>query len=1194
MKKPYILEFSDYVKEIQTLDLHKGQVTAMAWSPNGEWFTSCSIDGVLNIFNSQENIQHRFSRPVFNSPLASLAWSRDGKYIVCGSTIGTLNIWEVGRFNSVEYKAKSKKKDTGCLTWGPSGVNGEQRIAFGGKDRNVHFYDFREWKCHAEETGVGHVEAILSIAWSPDGTTVVTGTEMGTIGIWKPFSIEDRNLPNLKEGTLNAWFADSGMHGTFAADGHILYRLSSVLSRESIYANDDEINSVAWSEDSNILASGGRLGYLCLWNVENEEILKDIDGKKKILNLGEEIFDVKFGYNGKILFVQTMNFLRIITTETLSEICTHKNDAWFDLNDPIIHSSLAVDSANNRLATISPKDKSKIIIYEVDYKALFAKISDKWCSYRAVAISLFGLPKSGRTSLSRALTGIGFEPKNIEDAFHVYTLSLNKDIHENGDEEKRDIFFWDLPSRSENELVHDIHAEIYTISLITLRPLPNTRATDPENLKLWVSILQHYSVVSQLKNSNFITIITHSDELLEKPSSTDTKFIADKLNLNSIYFVSNETNYGIPELIREIYKFIDWQKTIYFPFFDFLKNFQQVIIHLRDENRYLVSIPELYNEFLPKYPIIKKYIPSHSDEYFQNVLLLMKLKGEIYVFDSSDEILLEPLYYRVYVSAMMDGARKDEKGMGRLPINDARKGYGKQINFEKNTRIKGKQQLKLHGFIIKELQEKNIALEVSTNEGVYLVFPKTLSRERDNSEPRPPIVANYRIRGAVDDIYSSIIVRLLGLSVNYPKNELWKNEAIFIPADEKGSCGLKITPNKNKDEAELSIYFDIETNITEKLNFRKHVFKYIEDKELVDILSEQPLTYNNSKQYDAENVINNEVFLLWNREAKQQTEKNVKIIAELLKQRNIATIGDSALKPGQRSDEDLSKLDKCSVVLILLDGSTNEEQQKIIRQIDISNSTLIPIILPTAPENYNLPAKLKNLGIIDLRINLLDKDVIDSIEESIIDALKDKRNYNSFNTYNKHQIITINSHEEIDFRKSSSSLRIFISYSHAQRDYFPIFKADLIQYARIPGLDVEVFGDDAIPIGTAWDEFLQTKVADCDAMILLVSQEFMNSNYIQENEFGAALERLKAGRSLLIAPIYFAPCQFESDEELSRLQFFKPHGDGFGEAQNGNRFSYIDLVKFRQNDGQPIPNANRAHYMMELMRKLGPQLRELA
>ncbi|MCQ8127747.1 COR domain-containing protein [Methylomonas rivi] len=172
-------------------------------------------------------------------------------------------------------------------------------------------------------------------------------------------------------------------------------------------------------------------------------------------------------------------------------------------------------------------------------------------------------------------------------------------------------------------------------------------------------------------------------------------------------------------------------------------------------------------------------------------------------------------------------------------------------------------------------------------------------------------------------------------------------------------------------------------------------------------------------------------------------------------------------------------------------------------------------------------------------------------------------------------------------------LKIFISYSHAQRDYVSIFKADFDQYINSPELYAKVFADQEIPIGTDWDNFLQSKVANCDVMILLVSQEFMNSQYIQEKEFGAALERLKSDNSLLIAPIYFTPCQFSSDEELARLQFFKPHGDQFDQTQIGAKFAYTDLVKFRETDGQPIPNSNRQHYMMELVKRLKPELQKL-
>ena len=90
------------------------------------------------------------------------------------------------------------------------------------------------------------------------------------------------------------------------------------------------------------------------------------------------------------------------------------------------------------------------------------------------------------------------------------------------------------------------------------------------------------------------------------------------------------------------------------------------------------------------------------------------------------------------------------------------------------------------------------------------------------------------------------------------------------------------------------------------------------------------------------------------------------------------------------------------------------------------------------------------------------------------------------------------------------TLKIFISYSHAQREYVSIFKGDFEQYIRIPEVNVEVFADQEIPIGADWDNFLQDKVANCNVMILLVSQDFMNSKYIQEKEFSVAVERLKS------------------------------------------------------------------------------------
>ncbi|MBP6624043.1 MAG: toll/interleukin-1 receptor domain-containing protein, partial [Chitinophagaceae bacterium] len=166
--------------------------------------------------------------------------------------------------------------------------------------------------------------------------------------------------------------------------------------------------------------------------------------------------------------------------------------------------------------------------------------------------------------------------------------------------------------------------------------------------------------------------------------------------------------------------------------------------------------------------------------------------------------------------------------------------------------------------------------------------------------------------------------------------------------------------------------------------------------------------------------------------------------------------------------------------------------------------------------------------------------------------------------------------------ESKQKIKVFLSYSHAQTEYFKIFKTDLQTYLRIPGKEIEVFQDFEIPLGAKWDEYLQDKVSQCDVMILLVSQEFMNSDYITENEFGKAIKR----KDLLISPVYFAPCDFGHETELSALQFYKPYGNEFQQADKGLEFSYIDLVKFKETDGEVIPNANRAHYMKKYTVKL--------
>jgi len=180
-----------------------------------------------------------------------------------------------------------------------------------------------------------------------------------------------------------------------------------------------------------------------------------------------------------------------------------------------------------------------------------------------------------------------------------------------------------------------------------------------------------------------------------------------------------------------------------------------------------------------------------------------------------------------------------------------------------------------------------------------------------------------------------------------------------------------------------------------------------------------------------------------------------------------------------------------------------------------------------------------------------------------------------------------------DLQDIKTKKKLFISYSHAQTQQFITFNKDLKNYLKSNKFDIVIFDDFNIPLGESWDEYLQEKAIECDIMILLVSQEFINSEYIKKNEFGKAIEKLTNGNKILISPIYFAPCNFQNEEDLKDLQFFKPNGINYGEARKSNEFSYCDLIKFNEKDGTLIENNERRHYIKDYVDKLLLEIEKL-
>ena len=107
----------------------------------------------------------------------------------------------------------------------------------------------------------------------------------------------------------------------------------------------------------------------------------------------------------------------------------------------------------------------------------------------------------------------------------------------------------------------------------------------------------------------------------------------------------------------------------------------------------------------------------------------------------------------------------------------------------------------------------------------------------------------------------------------------------------------------------------------------------------------------------------------------------------------------------------------------------------------------------------------------------------------------------------------------------NTTVSIFLSYSHKDESIKNLLDIHLSPLKR--NNLVSVWNDRSIKPGQYWDKVIKYELENADIILLLVSADFINSDYIWNVEITRSIQRHNNGDAVVI-PIYCRPCDYQN------------------------------------------------------------------
>jgi WD40 repeat protein len=232
-----LYKLSDFTH--QALEGHTHVITSIDFSPDGSILASGDRSGSICLWDVDDGRCTRILRDAQMGYILSISFSTDGGTLAAVGS--TFNFWDLSNADNTVPTAKmgANGYSINSIAYSPDGIH----VASGSNDNAVRLWNVADRSRDAVLKG--HTNIITSVAFSPNGKIITSGSGNGGVQFW--------SVDNGGGGCNKCLVSLSRNHGS------------------------SMVRSVAFSHDGRTLASAGDDGTICLWN-PNEHVRRQDEG----------------------------------------------------------------------------------------------------------------------------------------------------------------------------------------------------------------------------------------------------------------------------------------------------------------------------------------------------------------------------------------------------------------------------------------------------------------------------------------------------------------------------------------------------------------------------------------------------------------------------------------------------------------------------------------------------------------------------------------------------------------------------------------------------------------------------------------------------------------------------------------------------------------------------------------------------